>query len=163
VRKPGGFFYLNFPRCARSNHIMGTLYEDDVIAWSEQQAALLRAGQWSQLDIDNIAEEIEDVGKSEKRELRHRFSILVEHLIKWKWQPSHRGSSWLTTIRVQRVDLQKLLRKAPSLRATMDTELADAVWRDAVVLAVKEAECENLPETSPWTLDLVLAEDFFPD
>jgi hypothetical protein len=142
---------------------MGTLYEDDVIAWSEQQAALLRAGQWSQLDIDNIAEEIEDVGKSEKRELRHRFAVLVEHLIKWKWQPSHRGCSWLTTIRVQRVDLQKLLRKAPSLRATMDTELADAVWRDAVVLAVKEAEFENLPETSPWTLDLVLAEDFFPD
>jgi len=65
----GGFFFApNFQRRARSNRIMGTLYEDDIIAWSKPQAALLRRGEWSQLDIDNIAEEIEDVGKSEKRE-----------------------------------------------------------------------------------------------
>lgn len=142
---------------------MGNLYDEDVIAWAEQQARLLRSGQWSQLDIGNIAEEIEDVGKSEKRELRHRLAILVEHLIKWKWQPKRRGSSWLTTIRVQRIDIEKLLLKAPSLRATLDTELADAAWRDAVVMAVKEAECKGLPDTSPWTLQLVLTKDFLPD
>lgn len=145
---------------------MGTLYEDDVIAWSERQAALLRAGRWDLLDIDNIAEEIEAVGKSEKRELRHRMAVLVEHLIKWRWQPRRRGSSWLTTIRVQRIDIQKLLRKMPSLKNMMaDAEFADEVWRDAVVLALKEAEdeIENLPDTNPWTLDQAMQPDFLPN
>jgi hypothetical protein len=141
---------------------MGNLYDEDVIAWAEQQARLLRSCEWSQLDIVNIAEEIEDVGKSEKRELRHRLAVLVEHLIKWKWQTGRRGSSWLTTIRVQRIDIEKLLLKVPSLRATLDAELADAVWRDAVVMAVKEAECKDLPDTSPWTLAQALAPDFLP-
>jgi hypothetical protein len=145
---------------------MGTLYEDDVIAWAERQAALLRAGRWELLDIDNIAEEIEDVGKSEKRELRHRMAVLVEHLIKWRWQPGRRGSSWLTTIRVQRIDIQKLLRKMPSLKNMMaEAEFADEVWRDAVVLALKEAEdeIENLPDTNPWTLDQAMQPDFLPN
>jgi len=144
---------------------MSNLYEDDVIAWAEQQAALLRAGRWELLDIDNIAEEIEDVGKSEKRELRHRMAVLVEHLIKWRWQPGRRGSSWLTTIRVQRIDIQKLIRKMPSLKPMMaDAEFADEVWRDAVVLALKEAEgeIENLPDTNPWTLDQAMLPDFLP-
>jgi len=144
---------------------MGNLYEDDVIAWAEQQAALLRAGRWALLDIDNIAEEIEDVGKSEKRELRHRMAVLVEHLIKWRWQPGRRGSSWLTTIRVQRIDIQKLIRKTPSLKPMMaDAEFADEVWRDAVVLALKEAEgeIENLPDTNPWTLNQAMLPDFLP-
>ncbi|WP_343730692.1 DUF29 domain-containing protein [Duganella sp.] len=140
---------------------MNTLYDEDVVAWAVQQVHLLRSGLWSQLDIDNIAEEIEDVGKSEKRELRHRLAILVEHLIKWKWQPRRRGSSWMTTIRIQRIDIEKLLLKVPSLRATLDKELADAVWRDAVVMAVKQADCKGLPDTSPWTLQQVLTNDFF--
>ena len=146
--------------------MMNNLYEDDVIAWAEQQAALLRSGRWDLLDIDNIAEEIEDVGKSEKRELRHRMAVLVEHLIKWRWQPRRRGSSWLTTIRVQRIDIQKLMRKMPSLKAMMaDAEFADEVWRDAVVLALKEAEgeIENLPDTNPWTLDQAMVPDFLPE
>ncbi|MRW89015.1 DUF29 family protein [Duganella sp. FT80W] len=142
---------------------MGNLYDDDVMVWAAQQARLLRAGQWSLLDVENIAEEIQDVAKSEKRELRHRLAILVEHLIKWQWQPTHRGSSWLTTIRIQRIDIEKLLLKVPSLRATLDSELADAVWRDAVILAVREAECQGLPDCSPWSLELVLTTGFLPN
>ena len=81
MRKHRRFFFVpNFSRRAWSNRIMGTLYEDDVIAWSEQQAALLRSGRWDLLDIDNIAEEIEDVGKSEKRELQSRHAVLVRPL-----------------------------------------------------------------------------------
>jgi len=143
---------------------MGNLYEDDVIAWAEQQASLLRAGRWSQLDIDNIAEEIEDVGKSEKRELRHRLAVLLEHLAKWRHQPDHRGSSWLTTIRVQRLDIQTLVRKIPSLRRLIsDREFAEGVWRDALVLAVKEAPSVDFPMECPWTLTEALASDFLPD
>ena len=143
---------------------MNNLYEDDVIAWAEQQASLIRAGRWSQLDIDNIAEEIEDVGKSEKRELRHRLAVLLEHLAKWRYQPDHRGSNWLTTIRVQRLDILTLLRKVPSLkRLVADREFADGVWRDAIVLAAKETQSVEFPLECRWTLDQALTTDFLPD
>lgn len=143
---------------------MNNLYDVDVIAWAEQQASLLRAGKWTQLDIDNIAEEIEDVGKSEKRELRHRLAVLLEHLAKWRYQPDHRRSSWLTTIRVQRLDILTLVRKVPSLRRLIaDREFAEGVWRDAVVLAVKETQSVQFPLECPWTLDQALAADFLPD
>ncbi|TFW15805.1 DUF29 domain-containing protein [Duganella callida] len=142
---------------------MGNLYDEDVIAWAEQQAGLLRARQWSRLDIDNLAEEIADVGRSEKRELRHRLAVLIEHLIKWKWLPMRRGSSWLTTIRIQRMDVEKLLIKVPRLKRLLDKELADAAWRDAVVFAVREAEIGGLPDASPWSLQQILTRDFLPD
>jgi hypothetical protein len=139
---------------------MGTLYDEDVVAWAEQQAALLRSGQWSQLDIDNVAGEIEDVGRSEKRALCHRMAALVEHLIKCRYQPDRCGASWLRTIREQRAQVLKLLRQTPSLRKLMtDPGFAEDVWRDAVILAVREASLEELPERSPWTLDEVLRED----
>ena len=63
---------------------MNTRYEADVVAWAQEQAALLRAGRFSEIDIANIAEEIEDVGKSEKRELASRMAVLLAHLLKWK-------------------------------------------------------------------------------
>ena len=138
---------------------MGTLYDEDVIAWAKQQAALLRTGQWSRLDIDNIAEEIEDVGKSERRELRHRLAVLDEHLIKCRYQPDRVGSSWHRTIREQRASIQRLLRRTPSLRQLMtDPGFAEDVWSDAVVLAINEAQLDDLPEASPWTLDEALQE-----
>ena len=138
---------------------MGTLYDEDVIAWAEQQAALLRAGQWSRLDIDNIAEEIEDVGKSERRVLRHRLAVVVGNLIKYRYQPDRVGSSWRRTIREQRASIQRLLRRTPSLRQLMtDPGFAEDVWSDAVVLAIHEAGLDDLPELSPWTLDEALRE-----
>jgi len=70
------------------------LYHLDIIAWAEEQASLLRAGRLSELDIDHIAEEIEDVGKSEQRELASRMAVLIAHLIKWRYQLQRRGNSW---------------------------------------------------------------------
>lgn len=139
---------------------MGSLYDEDVIAWAEHQAELLRAGKWSELDIDNIAGEIEDVGKSERRALCHRMAVLVEHLIKCRYQPDHYGSSWARTIREQRAQVRRLLSKTPSLRPLMtDPDFFDEVWSDAVILAVKEASLHDLPEASPWTLDEALEGD----
>ena len=138
---------------------MGTLYDEDVVAWAEQQAALLRSGCWSQLDIDNIAGEIEDVGKSEKRALCHRLAVLVGHLIKCRYQPDRVGSSWRRTIREQKARIRRLLRRTPSLRQLMtDPGFAEDVWSDAVVLAINEAGLDDLLELSPWTLDEALRE-----
>jgi Domain of unknown function DUF29 len=66
---------------------MQTAYEKDIIAWSKEQANLLRSGKFSAIDIEHIAEEIEDVGKSEQRELANRMAVLLSHLLKWQYQP----------------------------------------------------------------------------
>ncbi|WP_233977917.1 DUF29 domain-containing protein, partial [Pectobacterium versatile] len=73
--------------------------------WSNEQAELLRSGKFSEIDCENIAEEIADVGKSEQRELANRMAVLIAHLLKWKYQPERRGSSWEKTIKAQRKDV----------------------------------------------------------
>jgi hypothetical protein len=81
---------------------MTSLYDSDFFAWANEQASLLRAGKLSSADIENIAEEIESMGKSEKRELVSRLTILLLHLLEWQSQPGLRGNSWRYTIKVQR-------------------------------------------------------------
>ena len=75
---------------------------EGVLAWANEQAALLRAGNFGLLDLERIAEEIEDVGRSEQRELESRMAVLLMHLLKWQYQPSHRGVSWQMTLKEQR-------------------------------------------------------------
>lgn len=73
---------------------MATAYDRDIVAWANEQAQLLRARQWPLLDADRIAEEIEDVGRSEKRALASRLEVLLSHLLKWRFQPRLGGPSW---------------------------------------------------------------------
>jgi hypothetical protein len=81
---------------------LNTPYEKDVILWSQEQARALRARDFSKLDIEHLADEIEDVGKSEERELANRMAILLTHLLKWRFQPERRSASWRRTINHQR-------------------------------------------------------------
>ncbi len=76
---------------------MNTSYESDVVAWAKEQAAFIRAGHFDQLDLAHIAEEIEDVGKSEQRELASRMAVLLAHILQWKFQPQKRCMSWVLT------------------------------------------------------------------
>ena len=78
---------------------MATTYENDIVAWAKEQAYLLRSGKLSALDIEHIAEEIEDVGKSEQRELASRMAVLLAHLLKWQYQPERQSRSWQRTIK----------------------------------------------------------------
>ncbi len=94
-------------------------YDHDVVAWADEQAGLLRARRFELLDIDHLAEEIEDVGKSEQRELASRMAVLLAHLLKWQLQPERRGASWQTTIRVQRNALIAHLQSVPSLKTAL--------------------------------------------
>ena len=107
-----------------------TLYERDFYAWANQQAALLRAGQLSDADIENIAEEIESIGRSEKRALISRLSVLLVHLLKWQFQPERRDKSWRITIEQQRDQLDDQLNDNPSLRSQRDIVIR-AAYRDA--------------------------------
>ncbi len=114
---------------------MGTRYEQDVVAWAREQAELLRAGKFSAIDVEPIAEEIEDVGKSEQGELSSRMAVLLAHLLKWQYQPGRRGSSWQRTIKEQRraVGVGVALQKTPSLNTSLrDSGWLTGTWADAV-------------------------------
>lgn len=144
---------------------MGNIaYEQDVIAWSREQARLLREGQWANLDIEHIADEIEDVGKSESREIFSRMSVLLAHLFKWVLQPERRGQSWESTIKTQRKLIRRRIQKMPSLKPMLaDPEWQDEVWGDAFPLFNKETGLDFVPETWFWSNEQILDDSFWPD
>jgi hypothetical protein len=141
-------------------------YDKDVILWSQEQARLLRARRFSELDIEHLADEIEDVGKSEKRELASRMAVLLAHLLKWTRQPENHTNSWRSTIIVQRKRIALAVKETPSLKAVMrDRDWQDAVWLDALAQACKETGLaeENLPEACPWAMDKAIDPEFWPE
>lgn len=138
-------------------------YETDVVAWANEQARLIRAGRFDLLDIEHVAEEIEDVGKSEQRELANRMAILLAHLLKWQYQPGRQGNSWQNTIRAQRKEVAYLLDEAPSLRGKLvEARWLDMVWAKAVAQAGDETGLDDWPATMPWLVSEALAEDWLP-
>ena len=138
-------------------------YDQDVVAWATEQARLIRSGQFDKLDVEHIADEIEDVGRSEKRELASRMAVLLAHLLKWQFQPTHRGASWERTMREQRKQVLRKLRETPSLIPLLDDpEWGEGVWGDAVTQAINETGLDALPETCPWSLADVLNDDWMP-
>ncbi len=143
---------------------MGNRYDQDVAAWAFEQAELLRRHQWLALDIENIAEEIESVGRAEKRELASRVAVLIAHLLKWQMQPEYRSRSWLRTIQHQRDRLDRLLRKMPSLKSCLNERewVADA-FEDAVERASRETGRDDFPEQLQWSVEQMLDPGFFPD
>jgi hypothetical protein len=145
---------------------MSVTYDQDVLAWSIEQAKLLREGRFSELDIEHLADEIEDVGKSERRELESRLAVLMAHLLTWQHQPERRETSrsWLLTIREQRRSVERRIEKTPSLRALLDdAELIRDAWSDARVLASQETGLVDFSEDCPWAIrEQVLQEGWFP-
>ena len=141
-------------------------YDFDVIAWANEQAAFIRAGRFDLLDIEHIADEIEDVGRSEHREFKSRMAVLLAHLLKWHYEPERRvtGNSWLFTINGQRKEIHRCLVKHPSLKPNLnDSEWWESVWLDARRQAENETGImDTFPDTCPWSTDQVLG-DWFPE
>jgi len=143
-----------------------TTYETDVIAWAQEQVRLLRAGRFDALDIEHIADEIEDVGKSEQRELESRMAVLLAHLLKWQHQPGRRGSSWQRTIEEQRKAIARRITKTPSLKSDLqDAEWWEGVWGDALIKAADETgiDISQLLGRCPWLEEQILSAEFYPD
>jgi hypothetical protein len=139
-----------------------SLYETDFYAWTQKQAHLLQEGKWQTLDLANLIEEIESLGKQQRQELRNSLSVLIGHLLKWQYQPSNRSRSWLATIRLQRRETQELLQENPSLKSYIEEALQNS-YKSGVDLAVKET---NLPYkifliACPYTLVEILDNDFY--
>jgi hypothetical protein len=140
-----------------------TSYDADIIAWANEQARLLRAGRFEQLDIEHIAEEIEDVSKSEQRELANRMSLLLAQLLKWQYQPERRGASWRATIRAQRRSVELRLKRTPSLKPMLrDADWWEQIWADALALAASETGLGPFPAACPWSIAEVLDHEWLP-
>jgi len=139
-------------------------YDSDFYGWANEQATLLRQGRFAESEIDNIAEEIESLGRSEKRELVNRVAVLLTHLLKWRFQPGLRGNSWRLTIAEQRHEITDHLEDNPSLRPSLDQAIMRA-YKKAVLAARKETGfAENtFPAMCPYTIAQVFDSDFFPD
>ena len=138
-------------------------YDTDVVAWAVRQAQLLRERRFEELDIENIAEEIEDVGKSEQRELASRMAVLLAHLLKWQYQPERRGKSWQGTITLQRRLIQRRLARTPSFRPMIsDPEWQEEMWGDGRLQATNETGLVDLPEACPWSFQDVRADGWLP-
>jgi len=140
------------------------LYETDFYGWIQNQADTLRARNFSRLDVDNLIEEIEDMGKSEQRELESRLEVLLAHLLKWQFQAGYRGVSWELTIEEQRRRISDHLMKNPSLKSKIQDAYMSS-WRYAIILATKETKLprSTFPEQCPWTFEQATNPDFWPE
>jgi len=146
------------------NTATARLYETDFYGWIQNQAGVLRAGNFASLDLENLIEEIEDMGKNRQRALESRLEILLMHLLKWKFQHTRKSTSWELTIEDQRDRIAKLLRENPSLKSRVQESLEEA-YRFSIKLASGETGLprSTFPEHCPWTVEQVMAPDFWPD
>ena len=136
-------------------------YEDDLYAWANRQAALLRARKLDELDLDHIAEEIDDVGNEIYERLESALTILFMHMLKWDFQPERRSRSWEATIREQRRRVARMLRANPSLKAKLESakEAGDQDGRDKAS-GETDIAVENFPDVSPYTWPDVTEREF---
>ena len=123
----------------------------------------MRERKLSEIDIENIAEEVESMGKREKRELINRLAVLLAHLLKWEFQYERRGNSWKYTIKEQRLRLQDLLKESPSLKKSLEENLNQA-YEHAVIIAVGETDLTEkiFPAKCPFSLEQAFDQNFFP-
>ncbi|MCY7331188.1 MAG: DUF29 domain-containing protein [Pseudanabaena sp. CAN_BIN31] len=143
------------------NFDLSNLYEVDFYAWTQQQSEFLALGKWEDLDIKNLVEEIESLGKQQKQELRNCLGVLIGHLLKWDCQPELRGKSWKSTIREQRKQVQLLLKDNPSLQSYLDEAVIDA-YELGLALVVRETtlDYQDLPSECPYAIAQILDPEF---
>ena len=139
-------------------------YENDFYGWTQEQAFLLKSGRFSEVDLLNLIEEVETMGRSEKRELLSRLTVLLAHLLKWQCQPVRRSTSWELTIKNQRIDLKDVISDNPSLKPQLDILLVKAYEKARIVAAQETSISLNIfPAQLPWILDQLLDDSFFPN
>lgn len=139
------------------------LYESDYYTWALEQAALLRERRFGELDLENLAEEVEDLGRRQADELESRYETLLLHLLKWEFQPERRSNSWLATIRRERGKTAEHLDDHPGLKPRRQ-ELFGKAYKGARAGAAVETNLlvEHFPAENPYTLDQAVDEDFWP-
>lgn len=138
--------------------------DDDYALWCAQQGALLRQGRLATLDRENLAEEIESLGRSERYEIESRLKVLLLHLLKWQAQPAQRKGGWKATIYEQRSRIAKRLRESPSLQSYPRKVLAEEYIYARAGAADETALPEHaFPVDCPFTIEQVLDPDWLPE
>jgi hypothetical protein len=147
-------------------HPNAALYEQDFYTWAMTTAALIRHGEWRDLDAAMLAEEIESLGISRAHAVTSHLKQLVMHLLKWYYQPERRqtGHSWESTIINARSEIAALLEENPGLKSQLETFLAKAYpTARRLARAQTRLPLTTFPASCPWTLEQVLDDDFFPE
>lgn len=140
------------------------LYETDFYAWSLQQAALLGSGDFHAVDLVNLVEEIESLGRAQINALRSRYSVLCLHLLKLVVQPDRETRSWRVTIAEQRNQIRRLLKDSPSLKSKRETLFAEGYEDSLTVCAAQTSlAASSLPHEPPFTVDQAEDQAWRPD
>jgi hypothetical protein len=139
-------------------------YKRDFYAWTFHNADLLRNKKFEEIDIENLVEEIESMGRSNRRELISRFAVLISHLLKWQFQPIRRSKSWILTIKNQRLDIADLLQESPSLKHEIEQQFNHAYEKSILLASEQTGIDESLfPHECPYILEQCLDNKFFPE
>lgn len=141
-----------------------SIYERDFYLWTEVIANLLQEGRFEEVDIGSLIEEIESMGRSEKRELKSRLVVLLMHLLKWKYQPGKRSESWRSTISEQRICLEALLEDSPSLKQYL-LDNFESCYDKARAKAADETgiRMDIFPISLPFTKEETLSSNYLPE
>jgi hypothetical protein len=139
---------------------------EDYYAWTQETIEKLRQGRFTEVNIEDLIEELEDMGRSERRALESRLTVLLMHLLKWQYQPERRGRSWSATIDNQRLKVSRLLRDNPSLKSQFTTIGIEA-YESAVLNAVAETDLDKntFPATfaaTGWSWEQIMDDEFYP-
>ncbi len=144
-------------------------YDEDFALWARDQARLLEQRRFDALDLQNLVEEVESLGRNDRRELKSRLEVLLMHLLKWKFQPEQLAlgrKSWRQTIVEQRSQIRLVLEDSPSLRRWLrDPDWTRSIWEVAAVKAADETDLElaKFPREPIWSFDEILAWSFYPE
>lgn len=139
-------------------------HDEDFYGWAVNTALLLREGRMSEIDIDSLIEEMDDMASSEKRQLVNRLSVLIAHLLKWQFQPAMRGHSWIYTIKEQRLQAKDIYIDNPSLKNKL-SEILVRAYSSAIYKAARDTgfEVKIFPKVCPYTFEQIMDEDFYPE
>jgi len=141
-----------------------SLYDTDFHRWTQRTAALLRAGEFTALDVEHAAEEVEDMGKREVRDLNSRLRTLLLHLLKWQFQPRKRTRSWRATIAEQRDAIADSLTQSPSLEQHLRDNLSESYRRALRRAAIETGlAMRQFPTRCPYSIEQLLDEEFLPE
>ena len=138
-------------------------YDSDFHLWSQTQAALIREGRIAEIDLENVAEEIESLGRSDRREIRSRLEILLVHLLKWEFQRAKRKNGWKKSISEARRGIKKLVDESPSLQGFPEAVLSEE-YKNARQAAAEETglDEDSFPADCPYSIADILTRGFFP-
>ncbi|NDJ19075.1 DUF29 domain-containing protein [Myxacorys almedinensis] len=140
------------------------LYDTDFNLWVESQLRALQEGRYEDLDMPNLLEEIEDLGRRDRQALESHLVVIFTHLLKWEFQPQQQCNSWKSSIRNSRIKIARTLRDSPSLKGFLPSVLEEA-YLDGRKMATDETglPIATFPESSPYSLAQALDEDFLPE